>query len=66
MLQAGLPEQLQRKRKAIEKRFELSANKKRLIAEDMVSQRSQFAAEKDFWPAMEKNTGSASRLSATY
>ena len=57
MHQAGLPEHLQRKRKATEKRFELSANKKRLIAEDMVSQRSQFAAEKDFWPAMEKKHG---------
>ena len=42
MVQAGLPESMQRRRKPTEKRLELSANKKRLIAEDIQSEKQKL------------------------
>ena len=57
MVQAGLREEMQRRRKSFEKRLELSANREKLIAQDMLSEKESFASEKDLWSAMQSKHG---------
>ena len=48
---------MQRQRKHVDKRLELSANKKRLVAEDLQSEKQSFVSQTDLWSAMQAKRG---------